>query len=140
MTDNKEASGATERCERARAAADPLSPHSLSAGVCSSIDMTMRRGYDIRPVPPHLLTSAHSRKRVRDSDDSEFMPISKKLNNLHLEEGTAVTDSAYRTDACLTAAPYQPCLPLDQNPVYYEINRVLFEAHQMRRGRSRICD
>lgn len=125
---------------RARAAADPQSPH-MSAGVCSSIDMTMRRGYDFRPTPPHLLTSAHSRKRVRDSDDSEFMPISKKLNNLHLEEGTAIADSACRTDACcLTAAPYQPCLPLDQNPVYYEINRVLFEAHQMRRGRSRNSD
>ena len=99
----------------------------------------MRRGYDFRPASPHLLTSVHSRKRIRDTDDSEFMPISKKLNNLHLaEEGTA--DPACCTDSSLTPAAYQPSLPMDQNPVYYEMNRVLFEAHLMRRGRSRIVD
>jgi len=99
--------------------------------------MTMRRGCDLRPAPPHLLASPHSRKRVRDTDEAEFLPISKKLNNLHLEEGTEATDCADSRTTRTTSAPYQPSLPLDQNPVYYEMNRVLYEAHLMRRGRSR---
>ena len=71
-----------------------------------------------------LSASRTTRKRGRDPDDMEFLPISKKLNNLHLEEP-------------LPCAPYQPSLLQHQNPVYYEMNRVLYEAHLMRTSRAR---
>lgn len=101
--------------------------------------MTMRRGSDLWPLPPHRLTSSHSRKRIRDPDDTEFTPISKKLNNLCLEEEASGRngDSA---DLRPVTPSYQPSLPMDQNPVYYEVNRILFEAHQMRRTRGRGTD
>lgn len=100
-------------------------------------DMTaMRR--DFRSATSHLITS--SRKRIRDTDDAEFMPISKKLNNLHLVEEVAPDQSVCSPDSYLTHVPYQPSIPMDQNPVYYEMNRVLYEAHLMRRGRSRTVD
>ena len=98
----------------------------------------------VSPSTPARLPALGHRKRRRDADDTEFLPISKKLNNLHLEEGRAasltpslVTDASdCRTFPVLASPPYQPSLPLDQNPVYYEMNRILYEAHLMRRTRT----
>ncbi|XP_046908177.1 uncharacterized protein LOC124489816 isoform X2 [Dermatophagoides farinae] len=49
------------------------------------------------------------------------MPI---INNNNHENQLMNLEQLYRT--------YNPSLKLQQNPIYYDANRILFEAHQMR--------
>lgn len=118
---------------------------------------------------------SRSRKRPHENDGEEFMPISKKLNNLHIDVRAMVGDSSVnggRSDAndhhllgvhddamhheshehlatnhdrshnhasshdLTTHNPYLPSLSSTENPLYYEANRVLYEAHLARQERS----
>jgi len=108
-----------------------------------------------------------SRKHPRESDPEEFIPISKKLNNLHLD-GNITTNQTFNGAAADQSANlvhkelncdghpgrgalesdrdtnnghrlppnYEPSLNPTQNPLYYEANRLLFEAHVSRSTRK----
>lgn len=105
-----------------------------------------------------------SRKRPLEVDSNGFGPISKKLHKLQIDPSIPVIPisnppSDHLTDDGLARlAPtlvtsqsrshfnsrgtfneefaYNPVLGVKQNPIYYEANRLLFEAHQLRVTRS----
>ncbi|KAG8317444.1 uncharacterized protein LOC124372846 [Homalodisca vitripennis] len=88
----------------------------------------------------------YNRKRSRSSTEdegSEFTPLSKRINNLHINngvlkyvrqgEGTAVL----RQLVTQTQHPnYSPDLGPAENPFYYENNRLLYNLYMERARRS----
>lgn len=110
-----------------------------------------------------------SRKRPRTCEDEacELMPISKRINDLHIRSGNlsdvnshhsehvphiqpqpmyngmssgeqaaaaAINVNGHMTPTSLPAVDYEVChyapeLSAVQNPYYYHINEVLFQAH-----------
>lgn len=107
-----------------------------------------------------LFSTMSSRKRPLEVDANGFGPIAKKLHKLHIDPLIHVipvsnTQSDQSTDnghtrlvhALATSQSfnhlnsretlgdellYNPVLGIKQNPIYYEANRLLFEAHQLR--------
>lgn len=111
-----------------------------------------------------------SRKRQRSCEDEacELMPISKRINDLHIRSGFPERDSSVAgskidiqasisqnsksssnvsmTDLTKESfakdhyhCTYEPELSVAENPYYYHVNEVLFEAHIQRLQRlSRI--
>lgn len=69
-----------------------------------------------------------------DSNDSGFI----QQSNLNEFEGNQdqFTDTDDPTLISYLYRQYDPMLKENQNPIYYEINRILFEAHQMRLMRN----
>ncbi|KAI2799564.1 hypothetical protein BLOT_011470 [Blomia tropicalis] len=106
------------------------------------------------------LLQRYPQPRKRPSnDDHEFMPVTKRLNLLSIDnsrESTSDSSSRDEDNEVLTYETthhhslyeqgpstnvermhelyrgYQPSLNCNQNPIYYEANRVLFEAHRSR--------
>ncbi|KAH9640120.1 hypothetical protein HF086_016051 [Spodoptera exigua] len=94
-------------------------------------------------------TMTENRKRSREDDSCEFMPLSKRINNLHINNNlnTAVTQAQ---DASLSQAngintengisspssssgserrpSYDPGMNSNQSSYYYD-NKLLFELH-----------
>lgn len=104
-----------------------------------------------------------SRKRPLEVDANGYGPISKKLHKLQIDPTIPVipiptTESGLSTkngshgQLELAASQslshfnsrellneefsYNPVLGVKQNPIYFEANRLLFEAHQLRVTRS----
>jgi len=103
----------------------------------------------------------HSRKRPYEpAEGEEFLPISKKLNNLHIGVRTQSDDSDNISNSSSNqrldiananinpnqhhgnpihqydTLQYMPSLSSSENPVYYESNRLLYEAHLSRLHRT----
>ncbi|KAH7949327.1 hypothetical protein HPB49_007799 [Dermacentor silvarum] len=83
-----------------------------------------------------------SRKRPRPCNDEscEFMPISKKINNLRIRvnsHDTVDEDTSSSGGSCPDHAPLAHMVSNggDNNPHYGAINRLLFEAHMQRQQR-----
>ncbi|XP_067128738.1 uncharacterized protein [Centruroides vittatus] len=101
--------------------------------------------------------SNESRKRPRTCEEEEcdFMPISKRMNDLHIRSNhvsnQALVNEVPSTMQCVCNSSllshqngisnntaiamnciYSPELNSSQNPYYYHINSVLFEAHLLR--------
>lgn len=103
------------------------------------------------------------RKRTRSvHDETEFMPLSKRINNLHinnllLESQNQFSNSAWcQPNGAFTShnnqipvspceseqsteggyLPYSPDLTESQNPHYFNINKLLYEVYmeRVRRG------
>ncbi|XP_053213372.1 uncharacterized protein LOC128396781 [Panonychus citri] len=99
------------------------------------------------------MTQAKSRKRSHEEEEG-CLPISKRMSKLQLEtsDETSISpqsainekpvyfgkDSDNLMDPSSLSCPYDPTLSVDQNPLYFESNRVLFEAHKNRLQRQRI--
>ncbi|KAF6198826.1 hypothetical protein GE061_006849 [Apolygus lucorum] len=108
----------------------------------------------------------HSRKRKCDQEDeaSEFMPLSKRINNLHLNtlprpkslvESETKEEVQKAANERLSSLPYvsrgvddapasqepqwppqyTPYLSSSENPFYYESNRLLYDLYQQRMQR-----
>ena len=104
-----------------------------------------------------------SRKRPLEVDANGYGPISKKLHKLQIDpivpvipnsnsESDVSTDNDGHGRLLLASSQslshfnshdslrgeflYNPVLGVKQNPIYYEANRLLFEAHQLRVTRS----
>ncbi|XP_042907459.1 uncharacterized protein [Parasteatoda tepidariorum] len=108
----------------------------------------------------------HCRKRPRCEEDCcELMPISKRINDLHIRSG--LTDPSAPINTIPEMHPrarnvreifngmyvpemqrevgmtrevnvmgaYRPELSASENPYYYQVNGVLYEAHAMRMQR-----
>jgi len=75
-------------------------------------------------------------------NDSEEERIPQKLQGLEVTRvgGTVSQDNTSHSNGCstslLTSTSYQPSLSSQENPVYYEMNKILFEAHIQRLNRS----
>uniref|UniRef100_A0A0C9S055 Uncharacterized protein n=1 Tax=Amblyomma americanum TaxID=6943 RepID=A0A0C9S055_AMBAM len=82
-----------------------------------------------------------SRKRPRSCDDEscEFMPISKKINNLRIQASSNETvddDTSSSGGSCPDRTPLVPVVTNGiDNPHYGVINRLLYEAHMQRQQR-----
>uniref|UniRef100_G3MLN9 Uncharacterized protein n=1 Tax=Amblyomma maculatum TaxID=34609 RepID=G3MLN9_AMBMU len=85
-----------------------------------------------------------SRKRQRSCDDEgcEFMPISKKINNLRIQASSSDTvdeDTSSSAGSCADRAPPSlgPVVVANgiENSHYGVINRLLYEAHLQRQQR-----
>lgn len=82
-----------------------------------------------------------ARKRQRSCEDDEFMPISKKINNLRIQANSS-EPADDDTSSSVGSCP-DPGLGLQQhgemngtdNPHYGAINRLLYEAHMQRQQR-----
>lgn len=100
-----------------------------------------------------------NRKRGRHSleDETEFMPLSKRINNLHINSNLLLEHQKTAPESwglgvnCpdspplsvhsvewnqLSAAPYNPELNESQNPYYYNNNKLLYEMYVARQERS----
>ncbi|EDV44555.1 uncharacterized protein Dana_GF20268 [Drosophila ananassae] len=102
-----------------------------------------------------------TRKRSREDDlPCESTPLSKRINNLHLnyDDGNSSSSSSCsipplgnsdNNNYLLTGAPssvpggstervfeYNPELGADQNPFYYEKNKMLYDLHVERLKRN----
>ncbi|XP_030751786.1 uncharacterized protein LOC115879225 [Sitophilus oryzae] len=104
----------------------------------------------------------HNRKRTRSfQDETEFMPLSKRINNLHIhnmlsEQGPLISaewnlqgpsntqnvrlpDSPSESERSIESnfsPPYSPALNESQNPHYFNINKVLYEMYLERLNRG----
>ncbi|XP_060522669.1 uncharacterized protein LOC132699794 [Cylas formicarius] len=100
----------------------------------------------------------HKRKRERPfQDEAEFMPLSKRINNLHINNGMAMDVSPLTPIEWGPGPPHQlpesppnsepgvdwthstqysPDLDENQNPHYFNINKLLFEMYieRLQRG------
>lgn len=82
-----------------------------------------------------------SRKRPHPCNDEscEFMPISKKINNLRIRvnsHDTVDEDTSSSGGSCPDHAPLASMLSNGvDNPHYGAINRLLYEAHMQRQQR-----
>lgn len=95
-----------------------------------------------------LTENSRKRQRACDDDGCDFMPISKRINNLRIrangcDSGVDDTDeqtcsSAGSSESGAARAPHQGCgsmgSPAD-NPHYYQINCLLHEVHLARQQR-----
>ncbi|XP_076259436.1 uncharacterized protein LOC143195846 [Rhynchophorus ferrugineus] len=103
-----------------------------------------------------------NRKRSRSfQDETEFMPLSKRINNLHInnmltEQNPSVTNSEWNAQGStshnvrLPESPsgseqsvelkfspsYAPELNESQNPHYFNINKMLYEMYLERLNRG----
>ncbi|KAG8041375.1 hypothetical protein G9C98_002363 [Cotesia typhae] len=95
-----------------------------------------------------------SRKRLRSMEDesSEFMPLSKRINNLHLngfpgipENYTSSSNDSEPSTSSSSgnkhpvqnnfASDYRPDLNANDNPHYYESNKLLYTLSMERMHR-----
>ncbi|KAG5898912.1 hypothetical protein JTB14_000158 [Gonioctena quinquepunctata] len=95
------------------------------------------------------------RKRGRNllEDEVEFMPLSKRINNLHINNtmlldntslnpvewgpgppnlGNNIPDSPPTSEPSQDWSQYSPDLSENQNPHYFNINKLLFEMYIQR--------
>lgn len=104
-----------------------------------------------------------SRKRGRDDEGSEFMPLSKRINNIHIEgnqenspkqlesnwvnqnfvpspnaisqdHGSSSSDGS-NSNHSHYSMEYRPELNPNDNPYYYENNKLLYNLHMERMQR-----
>lgn len=99
-----------------------------------------------------------SRKRQRSCEDEscELMPISKRINDLHIRSGlpeSSIVDNGSEAQSssqnncnnvCMADLnkesyvkhnchyDYKPELSVAENPYYYHVNEILYEAHVQR--------
>ncbi|XP_052759358.1 uncharacterized protein LOC113512701 isoform X1 [Galleria mellonella] len=104
----------------------------------------------------NYVTRAISRKRSREDDACEFMPLSKRINNLHINNNLANTPVSQNQDHtringistengiasphssttdCERRPSYDPGVSSSESSYYYE-NKLLFELHLERIQRS----
>ncbi|XP_047995630.1 uncharacterized protein LOC125233612 [Leguminivora glycinivorella] len=96
-----------------------------------------------------------NRKRAREDDTCEFMPLSKRINNLHINNNLASTSTSQAQESNMAnninlengiSSPssssdserrpsYDPGISAAQSSYYYE-NKLLFELHLERTQRS----
>ncbi|XP_061713752.1 uncharacterized protein LOC133522424 [Cydia pomonella] len=96
-----------------------------------------------------------NRKRAREDDMCEFMPLSKRINNLHINNNLANTSTSQAQESNMAnninlengiSSPssssdserrpsYDPGISAAQSSYYYE-NKLLFELHLERTQRS----
>lgn len=102
------------------------------------------------------LSFALSRKRSREDDSCEFMPLSKRINNLHINNNLAATSASSQNHDSSQAngingeagisspssssdsdrrPSYDPGVNSSQSNYFYE-NKLLFELHLERIQRS----
>lgn len=86
------------------------------------------------------------RKRQRSCEDDEFMPISKKINNLRIQanpnEG-ADDDTSSSVGSCPdpgVGLQHPAEMNGTDNPHYGIINRLLYEAHMQRQQRMLVTN
>ncbi|KAI8034672.1 uncharacterized protein LOC128264221 [Drosophila gunungcola] len=96
-----------------------------------------------------------TRKRSREDDlPCESTPLSKRINNLHLnyDDGNSSSSSSCSIpplpggaggpetgpsgSGVATGYEYNPELGAEQNPYYYEKNKMLYDLHMERTKRS----
>ncbi|XP_033223484.1 uncharacterized protein LOC117177102 [Belonocnema kinseyi] len=108
-----------------------------------------------------------NRKRGRNAEEessSEFMPLSKRINNLHINNFSGLSESApekmngqwdrcnfipspnhsepspssegYNSSQSSYPNDYRPDLNANENPYYYETNKLLFNLYMERVHRS----
>ncbi|KAL2739748.1 zinc finger protein 384-like isoform X1 [Vespula maculifrons] len=136
---------------------------SMSDGDIDVQDRIYKRA--LLPLTGNIYTK---RGRTLEEESSEFMPLSKRINNLHingfsgLQESTAEMESDWGGpnfipspnysepsqssplhDACGSSqssytADYRPDLDATENPFYYESNKLLFSLYMERMQRSDI--
>lgn len=86
------------------------------------------------------------RKRPRDDDSCEFMPLSKRINNLHIcsnnsqangiaSESGASSPTEPTTNGQPTRPAYDPGFSSSQSSYYFE-NKLLFQLHLERIQRT----
>lgn len=89
------------------------------------------------------------RKRSRDDEACEFMPLSKRINNLHINNNLACSSagtnvasssshemqSSHHCPNDLRRPSYDPGVNSSQSP-YYNDNKLLFELHLERIQRT----
>lgn len=80
------------------------------------------------------------RKRSREDDqDGEFFPLSKRINNLHLStdhfNGNNNFTAQQQHQRPESIDQYDPELRIDQNPHYYNSNKILYQLHFERNQR-----
>ncbi|XP_004921959.1 uncharacterized protein LOC114253347 [Bombyx mandarina] len=102
-------------------------------------------------------TMTENRKRSREDDTCEFMPLSKRINNLHINNGLVNTSASQSRDSSQVnsiiidngiSSPssssdsmdnrrpsYDPGINSSQSDYYYN-NKLLFELHLERIQRS----
>lgn len=85
------------------------------------------------------------RKRSRalfDDDSLEFMPLSKRINNLHINSTLPgnLPNNSQPIEQWGPGPPaqpqYQPELSVNQNPYYYTTNKLLFDLYIERMNRN----
>ncbi|XP_011547930.3 uncharacterized protein LOC105380129 isoform X1 [Plutella xylostella] len=89
-----------------------------------------------------------NRKRSRDEESCEFMPLSKRINNLHINNNLASTSSnaaqpssqqngmSDEASTDTTRQPdYDPGVNSSQSPYYFD-NKLLFQLHLERIQRT----
>lgn len=88
-----------------------------------------------------------ARKRQRSCEDDEFMPISKKINNLRIQANSnepADEDTSSSVGSCpdpgLGVPPHPGDMNGADNPHYGAINRLLYEAHLQRQQRMLVSN
>ncbi|XP_049869238.1 uncharacterized protein LOC126369000 [Pectinophora gossypiella] len=96
----------------------------------------------------------NNRKRSREDDSCEFMPLSKRINNLHINNNLASTSAQVQETSQINgittengiSSPsssseteqrpsYDPGVSLSQSNYYFE-NKLLFELHLERIQRT----
>ncbi|XP_059053092.1 uncharacterized protein LOC131847530 [Achroia grisella] len=104
----------------------------------------------------NMTENSSNRKRSREDDACEFMPLSKRINNLHINNNLAntpvsqnqdsiringvntengVVSSHTSTSDCERRPTYDPGVSSTDSNYYYE-NKLLFELHLERIQRS----
>ncbi|CAK1547022.1 unnamed protein product [Leptosia nina] len=97
---------------------------------------------------------SENRKRLREDEACEFMPLSKRINNLHINNNltnsniisqTESSQSLYVESSCIPSPgsstdsdrrpSYDPGLSSSQSSYYYD-NKLLFELHLERIQRT----
>jgi len=111
------------------------------------------------------MTLTNSSRKRQCSDESEYLPVTKRMNNLHIDvssndlnesningqqiafNGLEIpldTNQSYcygchqnqSHNSMNSSKIYSPELDSNENPIYYESNRILYEAHQQRISRN----
>lgn len=91
--------------------------------------------------------SSNSQKRGLEPDDNGFLPLSKRMKNLHLHNDPNNPNNHHVNHQQLahshqpqtnghTIEHYDPDLTEEENPHYYRINKLLYDLHTERRGRQ----
>jgi len=123
------------------------------------------------------MTLTNSSRKRQLSDESEYLPVTKRMNNLHinvssnqlkesnlngqqmgleLNQNYGLRSELNPNHNCMNGInsetsnsvvnhfnsqkTYSPELDSNQNPIYYESNRILYEAHQQRILRTNTRD
>ncbi|XP_077299990.1 uncharacterized protein LOC143920869 [Arctopsyche grandis] len=72
------------------------------------------------------------RKRSREDDNCDFMPLSKRINNLHINNGAS---SIVHHSQSITQPAYDPGISPAQSSYYFE-NKLLYELYLERLRRQ----